>query len=360
MIIKKFISLLVIPYLLIVSVVLAYILHEKYKIRKLRNISLSPVYPIDLNKKRKNLQIQSMTYNFILALLLMELISTSLWGVYKFNEAAFHSSLLESINITDTCVMRFEPYSIFLIYESFYIPLFILNVSTIVFGLIGTVMCLFLIVLRRAYLNLPYNNWIFGYSIYLLSRFLASLVFSSFIRTYYIAGFAYFPLGLVDICIYFRVCRSFYLLLKGRRDEARWHSTRKDFVDKNNIVNRFFYSQVVTISMLILLLTYGLVDFISKLVYVSSVNSCVWSYMYFGLFPNLNLSSIIPLSTVSRLGSYASIIEVIFVGLLQLILVLSYLLVCMDIFIKIVRWRRRFRNVNQLTRPLIVAYKNRF
>ena len=47
--------------------VLIYFLYQKYQVRiQIRNVPYSTIFNIDLDKMKKNLEIQSMVYNFLI------------------------------------------------------------------------------------------------------------------------------------------------------------------------------------------------------------------------------------------------------------------------------------------------------
>ena len=51
----------------------------------------------------------------------------------------------------------------------------------------------------------------------------------------------------IEFVVYISCCRGFYRLLKGRTFEAKWHSTRRDYIAKRRISTQFYYAQIYTI-----------------------------------------------------------------------------------------------------------------
>ena len=134
----------------------------------------------------------------------------------------------------------------------------------VVFTLLLPIACLFLIVLRRAYLNLPYTRWIRRYTIIILARFIILLDLSFVHQILDLMQMLYFPICLID---YILICRRFYCLLVGRNFEARWHSTQSEYRAKRRIAVQFFYAQILTIVCFSLVL----IDFLTVFILSSLV-----------------------------------------------------------------------------------------
>ena len=65
----------IIPYILVALFVISYFAYLKYIIQKEIQTLPTAIYGIDVNNLRKNLQIKSMVYNFILIISIIEFVS---------------------------------------------------------------------------------------------------------------------------------------------------------------------------------------------------------------------------------------------------------------------------------------------
>ena len=144
--------------------VLIYFLYHKYQVRiQIRNVPYSTIFNIDLDKVKKNLEIQSMVYNFLIVIMMIEIITNVFVGI-----AAIGPS--KNVSFTD------RNRTIFITVERNRYFQYISNLSGITMGLVFPILCLFLIVLRRAFINLPYKQWVRKYSVYILIRVIVTLI----------------------------------------------------------------------------------------------------------------------------------------------------------------------------------------
>ena len=153
---NEFSPLVLVPYLVVILFVFSYFVYQKYQVRiRIRNVPYSTIFNIDLDKVKKNLEIESMVYNFILVLLVSEIVANILWGISQFMDAEpylFHYSVK---NVSNNVTNRTHFHLTLGIHQSI-IPL-INNLPSIIMSSMLPVMCLFLIVLRRVFINLPYK-----------------------------------------------------------------------------------------------------------------------------------------------------------------------------------------------------------
>ena len=228
------------------------------------------------------------------------------------------------------------------------------NLSEIALSLILPVLCLFLIVLRRVFINLPYKLWVRRYSVYILVRGISMLILYSFSKTLNIGMILHFELALFDTRVYISSSRAFYVLLKGRRDEALYHSSRSDYLEKKKIANQFYCTKISTFLML----------FVTLLCYTSDSVYAVISILYepsflqslsFGYFPKLFL----PWNTLAyKIQNISTIITGVSACILALYTLFAYLLVSVGILVKLYIKRRKFNHVNDwLTQPLMDSYR---
>ena len=78
----RFSPLILIPYFILTLCVLGYFVYQKYQVRiRIRNVPPFTIFDLDLDKVKKNLKIESMVYNFILVLIIVEMIANIFWGI---------------------------------------------------------------------------------------------------------------------------------------------------------------------------------------------------------------------------------------------------------------------------------------
>ena len=356
-ILSKFCAVAVCPYLFVMSFVFVYFLYQKYRIRaEIRNVPFSTILRIDLDKVKKNLQITSMTYNFVLTLSFLEIFTAVGLGIESVRIYDMHFSITNSVNISTSCVIR-DPWLLYYGGVNHIIFDGIVNLNFVVLNLIPAVVNLFLIILRRTFFNLPYKRWIKKYLAYFALRFVLILSLSSFLLTCYMSQLFYFPFAVIDFLIYLSCSKSFYILLKGRRNEARIHSSQKEFLDKSRIVVRFFWARIFFITQSVLLVFLYWVSFVRIPISILGNNPCYLTYISFSLFPTFNIAP--PIQTkLALISSYCTSIELLIAIVCFLLQFLAYSIVSIGIIVDLVNKRRRFNLVNdRITRPLMENYR---
>ena len=330
---------LLVPFLATILPVLSYFVHRKYQVRRqLRNVPYSTIFNIDLSKVKKNLEIESMVCNFILILLIIELSTNISWGITQFLEYDLNASRNQTLGSkamdkTDLNLKEF---------------LFISSLPTIIFSSILPILGLLLIVLRRTFINLPYKLWVWRYSVYISVRVVAMLAISLFLETALVLNIMFLPLALFDIRVYISSSRDFYVLLKGRRDEALYHSSRSDYLEKKRIANRFFYAQIITFFGLFAILLNHIYLFLKGMNDIRR-HSALFEYISFGSLSKYD----------NNISHILIIMEVLSFILLQFYEILIYFLICVSIIIHLCARRKKFNHVNDwLTRPLMERYRS--
>ncbi|KAI6657893.1 hypothetical protein LOD99_15611 [Oopsacas minuta] len=328
-----------------------YFIRGRYRVSvQLRNIPSSTILDIDLSKVKLNLKIESMVYAFLIILSSMELIVNVAGGINMFDTNdvplfmnVYFPNISNSFLISDHAPMS-------------NLALITLQIENITINLILPITCLYLIVLRRAYLNLPYKKWVIGYLIFIIGRLSLFVLLSLSIPLSYISQMMYFPFEVIDLCVYIPCCKSFYLLLKGRRDEARWHSNITVFYANCLIVKQFFYAQIFTSTCFVLLIIDSLILF-----YVSPIRIMLYfpSFIYkfsFGLFPTLTFSKQQNDILGNILKNSMSIHTAILI-IIEISVSLVYVMVCVGIVLKFVRKQKQYNSVNVATiKPLMERY----
>ena len=333
------------PFIGIILSLIAYFAYQKYLVSvEIRNVPFSTILPINLKNVKKNLQIKSMIYNFILTLSLLDMTSYLLWGVCKILRYDLNEPWYGHIKTSNSCTLEtLNALSVFA------------EVDEILISLIPTILCLFVIVLRRAFLNLPYTHWVKGYTVYILAKSVFLLISTSFSLSRYIFPMFIFPFALIDFFVYLSSSRSFYLLLKGRREEARWHSFPRDFREKRRIVRSFGVTQAYTFLILLGLMIVNALDTVTVAFYVLS-NPCIMEYEFLGYF-TLNIPANIHNFISKIMDSISTTIDICGV-VVQILMFLSYLYICIYIVVRLLIRRWKFNHVNEwITRPLMERYR---
>ena len=327
--------LLLLPILAVMLFVLTYFVYQKYQVRvRIKNVPYSTIFHTELDKVKKNLEIESMVYNFILVLLMIEMLANIFWGIDQFLTSKISSSKQNMLENRFLLLLKFLP---------------LLTLSLII-----PITCLFLIVLRRAFINLPYKEWVRRYSVYILARVTIMLVMSSFVETFAISELLLLPLTLFDICVYIPSSRAFYVLLKGRRDEALYHSSRSDYLEKRRIVNGFLYSQIFFYFGLLLMFLFPLFNFLYNLIAI------LYSTGFYSLFSfNSNNFPLPSFRLAKRIQEYFELILQAFTILLLVYVTVAYLIISVSILLKLFMKRRKFNHVNDwVTRLLMERYRS--
>ena len=323
--------------------VLIYFLYQKYQVRiQIRNVPYSTIFNIDLDKVKKNLEIQSMVYNFLIVIMMIEIITNVFIGIEGI-------VFVEDVTFTNRNRTKFIT-----VERNRYFD-YIGNLPKITTGLVFPILCLFLIVLRRAFINFPYKKLVWKYSVYILIRLIVMLILFWFHITFIIGVFMQLLLGIFDLCVYNSSSRAFYVLLKGRRDEAFYHSSRKDYLEKKRVANQFFYTQVSTHFLGFLLLLFDIFFFSASIFHTFS-HPNFFELMTFGYFPKF-LSSWHAFAF--KTGIICERIEVAFIFLIMLYIFSAYLFVSISILVKLFIRRKKFNHVNDwITRPLMETYRS--
>ena len=354
----KYTPLEIFPYTLLSLFVIVYFAYQKYLTRReIRNVPSSTVFGEDLDKIKKNLEVKSLVYTFILILSMSELILNillegTLMSVYDFGDV-----VTNSVNISEFCVVR-DPTLLRLMDNSTLLASFIYHIGLVVIISFAPLISLFFTILRRIYLNHPYQSNIRNFTLYLALRFLLMAVLYCNLHTFYLAQILLLPFGLIDFSIYIRSVRVFYQLLKGLRDEARWHSTQYDYNQKKRTVTHFFYTQILIFFVCLLLLTVTLLLFIGVPIGIFAFNPCFLSYITFDFIPNFTIPTQVQLFA-HKLSNYCFVLQSTIGTIVEVIMILTQLSILIAILIKLFRRRRDFNRINdQITRPLMEQYRD--
>ena len=317
-------------------IIVCYLVYRKNKVKiQLRNVPYSTIQNIDLAKVKKNLEINNLIYTFGLILALLELGSIITLGI---NEAC---QLFYSSSFSEFYVDKFRFY--------------ILIVCTAVTSLLPPVVCLYLIVLRRVYLNLPYGNWIRGYAVYIMFR--TGLIFLSSNNNVYSYGIVSFLFTIIDFHIYYYSNRYFYLLLRGRSEEARLHSSKHDHLMKQQVVRRYRYAQVFTTILISLLLINGCLASVQSVIIMVNEQPNLMEIFCFGFCKTSSMLMEVN-ATCQTIVFFINILQWLVIFTIEIVISFIYICVCVGIVWELIRQRKRYYYINEwVTEPLMKRYR---
>ena len=342
-----------IPYILIALFTISYFIYEKYWIIvQIRNIPAHTIFSIDLSKVKKNLQIKSLTYNFILIISSIECAMFITSGIVTLYLADLGHSRYYNIVITTngntSCLL---PHYTYLGFAIKFVNILEINIITLI--------TLFFIVLRMAFINLPYTGWIEKFSAYILLRSVFLLLLACFLVTSYFIGILLFLFAMVDSYLYIKSCWRFYILLKGRRDEARWHSTRRDYIEKRIIFQKFVITQSGVFIIFIVALISIMLSFLVDVIRIIQKSQCLFQYIFHSTTPVSIQIPIIIQHSASMLENYCEVVCSICCVVLLIMLILSHLSILISIINKLIQTRNKYIHVNDwITRPLMERYRS--
>ena len=349
--------LLILPYTVASLIVISYYTYLKYmNWRAIRNVPAFTEYLVDLDKVKKNLRIKSTVYNFILILSIAELIDNVLMQTAIIAEFDFKHLYTHKVTISNSCVIRdgdltnLENKSIFYTIRA-------LDIGVVILTMFPIIMSLFYVILRRLFINHPYHQHIRKYILYILVQFILKVSLSCFVQTRYFEQLILFPLIVIDVGIYMSTSHKLYLLLKGRRNEARIHSNETNYLIQKSIVEQFFFAQVVTLFLFTLLTTAVFLAFISVPLDLFASNPCYLSYISLGYLPDITIPKDINILFHS-ITKYCLNIEftIAFIG--QLLIIFIYIALSIRIIIILFEKRRRFININDKIKPIMEMYRS--
>ena len=357
-----------IPVMLMLTFTLCYLLHHRNKILiKIRELPHSTVLFVDLKKVKSNLKIELIVFNFLMVLCVLELIALVLFTIGQIDlflcdqEASQAKIQFQSVpgnanrtgNVSYFCLRE-----ILVSNGGSFIILKVFSCMTS-FALSAnfSISSLFLIVLRRLYLNLPYKQWIRFYTVWIALKFIPTITVS-FNPVFLVAiALLNYLTSTMDFVVYISCSRSFYRLLKGRTMEAKCHPSPRDYKIKRRISTQFYYTQIYYSVVYTIGIFWGLSIVIGEQLLcfqfnIDNQNTLILK-LFDGIFTTNQVHSfiqklIIYNSIAFEVGSYAIVILVF----------LGCLIVCIGIVFKLLNERRRYKHVNDwATRPLMERYR---
>ena len=164
-------------------------------------------------------------------------------------------------------------------------------------------------------------------------------------QTFYFGLLLYLPFGLIDFVIYICASQKFYNLLKGMRNSASLHSSKSEFLQKKQTVKQFFYARLAMVIIFLLFLIIAL------------ATSCFLSYITSDYIPSMTISEQ-GKEFIEHIIHYCFLTRMFVLFILELITIVIYLILCVEIILIAVRKRRRYNNSNFLfIHPLMQKYR---
>lgn len=352
--VNKVSSLALFPYLAIVIFTIPYFIHQKiFILRQIRNIPPSTVLAINLRMMKKNLQIKSMIHNWIIIISSFEAI-VCLLNTINYTINAFGSS--HSNNYVAFVVFTYSNNGSCTLHGNTTLAMFS-DISEYLVILLPIPLNLSLIVIRRVYLNAPYKSWVIGYSVYFLFR-LVYLVLSAYcLITSYTENILELPFLLFDTYVYVNASKKLYLLLKGMSEEAKWHSTQREYRNRRRTTQTFAITRAAIFLTFILCVLILTLNSMSEVYALIQDSDCLLQYA----FPNTPLHFSLPSSSthiLSRMVRYIEMIRMVCNVMVGGIAFLSNLAILTWIIAKLIVRRKVYIHVNDwITRPLMERYR---
>ena len=346
-------SFALIPYLCIVLFTIPYFVYQKFLILcRIKNIPASTIFSADLSKVKKNLQLSSLIHTFILILYSFEAIiclsntSTTIYNVFNPDIITYSVVVVTDANSNDSCTLE----------KTTNIGIF-LSISDNLIFLLPIPLNLFIIILRRAYLNVPYKRWIMAYSGYFLFRLVYFISSNCFIFTGYFIYSMQLPFIFFDIYIYVNASKKFYLLLKGIGEEAKWNSTPRMYQNKRRTALYFYITRVIVLFASVIFITTVLLNSITEFATMIKNSHCMLRY----LVPNTQINFTVPNSLtqiLNRTSYYSQIVNLICSLFICAMVFLLNLEILIWIVKKLIIRRKVYIHVNDwITRPLMERYR---
>ena len=347
--IQKVIAFALIPYLIMVLLTIIFFVHQKCRIsRQIQKLQDHSNFRIDLETVKKNLQIKSLIHSFVLLIYCYEAVMCILWSIssiyFKYLSPGNSTQQHKPLNTSASCINRDNGIHMFSLF---------LALAHYILVAMPALINLFLIVLRRAYLNAPYTFWYKRFAIYIIARISIPSLMSQFTVSRYFVEFFVLPFTILDFYAYVKLSRNFYLLLKGLSTEAKFHSTPEDYRRKERIAKVFHVTRNLTLLVfgvgVIMCLMNSIIAFANSVQY----SKCIFQYA----FPNVPVSFTVPgrLDEICKLvREYCSII----VNIGSIILITMVSLSGLVIFVSIIMilLRRKQVIINDLETSLLNNY----
>ena len=311
------------------TTVLFYFIRRRYCLYiEIKGISGEKLWYYNFQNHLKNLRIKVMICNFVILIILVEIVNSS---------AIISQNFLSLVNYNQEIVL---------------ITILIVDLSTLCHV---PLLCLFMKVLWLVYLHCPYKYTIMRWAAYIVLRlFILYIVYTAHKLEYFSENESMrmiYEISFADICMiflifdfitYLRYSRRFYLHLKSRELEAKLFMDRDKYIENKYLRIHF---KVATILVAIALFFYTVVNILS--ISFSGINFL----LFFFSFDDLKISHL-----VNELVYFLPIdlCQIIF----RILLGLNYVYVLVVILYKYCKKKQNLKRVNDRIRPLVLEYQD--
>ena len=127
------------------------------------------------------------------------------------------------------------------------------------------------------------------------------------------------------------------------RNSASLHSSKSEFLQKKQTVKQFFYARLAMVIIFLLFLIIALATFIP--VTFRILTSCFLSYITSDYIPSMTISEQ-GKEFIEHIIHYCFLTRMFVLFILELITIVIYLILCVEIILIAVRKRRRYNNSN--------------
>ena len=352
-------------FFILTSLVMCIIIGKQIKISKQLKTFMRSISNPYTESVIKNLRLTAKINYFLLAILFLECFQSLSALIFDASYSHYNSTSLKHYQLTNTCVLTYPAVTSLKSVSGWWIHL-PMRVSKTIHLILFALINLLLEVLYVSYLSCRCKKYVLKGLAWIIFRFILLLILSSILETTIICFWFLSKLFLIyDMYNYIIFSIRFYKVLKGRRDEEKYHGEKIKYNDKDVMLKQFLISSIILLILLIsktlsvLLTDWGLsLD-------ILITKSCYFSYITANIL-QLNIpNSIIKNYTI--ISPYIELTAGVFFMIYQGMSILLYSLLiidtslglcsvnCMHILTVAVK-RKRDINVSDDIRPLMQNY----
>ena len=339
-----------IPFILCTLCILLYYVWYRISLgSQIARISLSPSLTLSLHNTNKNFKFKLFVTNFIILLLILELLVHLIRSVFSFIPTP---DVFLSYNLTESCQIDDYQTLIAFLYPQYWYFFLSYTLSPSLQMCILPIVTLLISVLRNRFLDRPYKKWLrIGLGI-IFCRFIVCVCFLFFFQTRLLFNIPYICQYTIDYFIYLYYARAFHQLLCSRRNEARIHR-REDpqlFRERSYVLSQYRVTTLYTLCVVSVYVFFVFLCKISTFVSVLLMEPCYLSYITFGYIPTLQLSIHAQFLTGTVLN-VLSCMMLLALYVYQILLFVAYFVVSVSIVAKyLMNLRRQNRTQCQVAK----------
>lgn len=349
-----------IPFNFITPVLIVYFLRQRKQL--IARIKEIPNYqsdtPINLGNEIKNFKLKLLVCHFILMLLVIESITNLAESLAYLPNSFKTESNQTRVELTSSCWIeqnqKLKQFENLMEWIRSILPFSLMKALRLMIMPIVTIL---LKILASAFFNFSYKRTARKWLLVTFTRSLIVFVMRSVRWTHYYANIVIILSVVMDYICFLKASRRFYLVLKSKKIEARWHSSEIDYRDKQNVFYQFVLSNSYTgVTFLVFTLREVIDSFRSVFNFFTRSNNCVVRYFTFGLI-NLDLTAA-QKSRLALIYHSTDYVRFFLEDLYQLFIFVAYFVVILALLITLLRRRRFYKRVNKdVVTPLMDRYK---